>query len=215
MDDDCGYRTCLNSICVAPNCHDGIRNEGESDVDCGGNNNFCPRCGTGRHCTLKLDCADKVCSGQMCAAPACNDQLQNGLESDIDCGGPCAPCGLGLGCRTGADCATTTCLGSRCVPLYCSDGKKDQDETDLDCGGACGNCPEGAHCNVASDCAGRFCMLGACAPAHCGNQIKDGDETDVDCGGMRCSPCGDGAKCLSPADCRFGLQCGKAGVCGP
>jgi beta-glucanase (GH16 family) len=47
-------------------CSDGIRNQAETGVDCGGSG--CAACAT------------------------CNDGAQNQGESAIDCGGPCAPC---------------------------------------------------------------------------------------------------------------------------
>ncbi len=46
-------------------CTDGIQNQGETGVDCGGP---CVPC------------------------PTCNDRIQNQGETGIDCGGPCTPC---------------------------------------------------------------------------------------------------------------------------
>ncbi|MBW2987936.1 hypothetical protein KY318_00355, partial [Candidatus Woesearchaeota archaeon] len=47
------------------NCHDGIQNNGEEGIDCGGP---CPPC------------------------PSCFDGIQNQGEEGVDCGGPCPPC---------------------------------------------------------------------------------------------------------------------------
>jgi uncharacterized delta-60 repeat protein len=53
-------------VCYAlPTCCDGVQNQGETGVDCGGP---CPIC------------------------PTCSDGLQNQGELAIDCGGPCAAC---------------------------------------------------------------------------------------------------------------------------
>ncbi|MFH1915843.1 MAG: hypothetical protein ABIJ21_01130 [Nanoarchaeota archaeon] len=49
----------------SPSCFDGIKNQDEADVDCGG---FCGSCGT------------------------CTDGMKNQNEIGIDCGGPCKPC---------------------------------------------------------------------------------------------------------------------------
>ena len=50
-----------------PTCSDGIQNQGETGIDCGGPN--CAPCHT------------------------CDDGIQNGLETGVDCGGPdCPPC---------------------------------------------------------------------------------------------------------------------------
>jgi len=50
-------------------CEDGIQNQGETGVDCGGVN--CPSC-------------DNVAN--------CFDGVENGSETGIDCGGDCEPC---------------------------------------------------------------------------------------------------------------------------
>jgi hypothetical protein len=48
-----------------PTCSDGIQNQGETGIDCGGP---CTACAT------------------------CNDGIQNQGETGVDCGGPCSPC---------------------------------------------------------------------------------------------------------------------------
>src|SRR5947207_2527502 len=37
---------------LAPTCSDGVKNGGESDIDCGGG---CPHCASGRRCAVALD----------------------------------------------------------------------------------------------------------------------------------------------------------------
>lgn len=61
---------CLGGGPVA-SCTDGIQNQGETGVDCGGP---CTACAT------------------------CDDGIQNQGETDVDCGGPCTPCNTGGGC---------------------------------------------------------------------------------------------------------------------
>lgn len=53
---------------TTPSCSDGIKNGGETDVDCGGAT-ACPRCGTGKMCVAGSDCVSGVCQGGMCQAP--------------------------------------------------------------------------------------------------------------------------------------------------
>ena len=63
---DCGFWTLLDST-----CSNGILDNFETGVDCGG---FCAPCGT--------------------PLPAhCTDGVQSGDETGVDCGGSCAPCG--------------------------------------------------------------------------------------------------------------------------
>ena len=64
-----------------------------------------------------------VCGDVDPPSPTCNDGVQNGDETGIDCGGSCEPC--------------------ETVPT-CNDGIQNGDETGVDCGGSCAPCePEG------------------------------------------------------------------------
>lgn len=103
--------------------------------------------------------------------PTCMDGIQNGTETDADCGGgACPPCSLCKACNIAADCQTQCCNTSvcanlnfnsaQCDPTYtCPDGCLNGTETDLDCGGT--TCPTqcltGDVCKVHSDCNSGFC----------------------------------------------------------
>lgn len=59
---------CGGTICgPCPTCNDGIQNQGEGGIDCGGP---CP----------------------IACPPTCHDRIQNQGEEGIDCGGPCSAC---------------------------------------------------------------------------------------------------------------------------
>lgn len=95
--------------------------------------------------------------------PQCSDLVQNGSETDIDCGGSCGPCTIGHSCSRGQDCNNGYCLAGTCEPLPCVNGRKDFDETDVDCGGGtCRKCSGARHCSLDSDCAGGHCDQGQC-----------------------------------------------------
>ncbi|XXY52344.1 hypothetical protein WME91_14525 [Sorangium sp. So ce269] len=97
---DCIEHQCgSNKKCTAPECHDGIKNASETDVDCGSPS--CPPCGPELKCHAHDDCVSGVCTDGKCQAPSCDDGVQNNRETDIDCGGQCPPCPLYL--NTGAD----------------------------------------------------------------------------------------------------------------
>ncbi len=124
---------------------------------------------------------------------SCNDGVQNGDETGIDCGGSfCAPCPDPIaGCTDEAahnyNPDATEDDGS-CET--CSDGILNGDETDIDCGGSlCAACAvpgctdESAH-NYNPDATEDD---GSCET--CSDGILNGDETGVDCGGALCMAC--------------------------
>lgn len=94
----------------------------------------------------------------------CTDGVQNGTETDVDCGGPtCAACTAGQGCNSGSDCASLVCTGNICQMATCSDGVQNQGETDIDCGGPCGaTCSFGENCSGSGDCETASCSTGTC-----------------------------------------------------
>ncbi|MFH0860590.1 MAG: hypothetical protein V1921_05270 [Candidatus Altiarchaeota archaeon] len=70
-------------------CSDGIQNQGESGIDCGGPcPNICSFCEDGilDEGEVEVDC------GGPCPPCQCQNGLKDGWEEGIDCGGPCAPC---------------------------------------------------------------------------------------------------------------------------
>ena len=94
-------------------CSDGVLNQDELEVDCGGSCNSCVgTCSDGvqNQGETQVDCGGPNCA----ACPTCSDGLQNQGEAQVDCGGP--NCGA---CPT------------------CSDGIRNQGELGVDCGGPC------------------------------------------------------------------------------
>lgn len=91
---DCASKVCDSKICKQPACPDGVKNGSETDVDCGGLDNFCQlACDPGMRCVKNEDCTSLVCHNEICQEPACGDGVQNGDELMKDCGGPlCPPC---------------------------------------------------------------------------------------------------------------------------
>ena len=144
---------------------------------------------------------------------SCSDDVQNGEESDIDCGGACPGCPTDSDCGVNEDCESVLCQAGLCVPGSCGNGAPDNDESDIDCGGACGPCEDGQTCQAGEDCLSSSCdkdnpgdESGSCAAAVCDDGIRNGNETDVDCGGDCNVKCGAGKFCLLDVDCQFG-QC--------
>ncbi len=193
----------------------------ESDVDCGGPD--CEPCGVGRSCREGGDCGTGNCNCGQCREPgeADGDGVQNGPETDVDCGGGCAGCGVGRGCEDASDCdrlLELVCLDGTCVEPGCEDGTWNRGETDVDCGGEdCPPCADGRACSEGRDCCSGLCDGGDCAPASCSDRVRNGHETDVDCGGadaagpllgcgaVACACCDDALVCLADSDCCSGV----------
>lgn len=87
------------------------------------------------------NCEAPTCTDGPCPDPRCSNELQDGAETDLDCGGPdCPACSTGESCLVASDCSTALCLGGVCNPA-CDNGVRDGDERDVDCGGtACPPC---------------------------------------------------------------------------
>ena len=210
-DNECGTgQVCTPTHnCVGASCTDGLKDNNETDVDCGGgpfmNNPACSPCVDGKMCTTDSDCIDKVCGPTMTCSPhSCTDGVQNGSETDVDCGGlDCPKCGPTKSCLSGTDCAGGQCGGGTCTP-DCKDGVQNNAETDVDCGGgSCLGCAVTKKCKVDSDCSNGACDANTltCVSSQCADHRKDGAETDVDCGGGTCPGCGVGMMCAVDSDC--------------
>jgi|GEM_PF-3347737 len=90
---------------AAPTCSDSIQNGTESDVDCGGDT--CAPCIDNSSCGSNSDCESGFCDELVCTTPAvptCDDGLQNGNETGVDCGGDCTACNTGSTCTCPAGC---------------------------------------------------------------------------------------------------------------
>ncbi len=169
---------------------------------CGGglNAGICVECNTG------LDCPSGVCNNNVCAAASCSDMLQNGTETDVDCGGAsCPDCADGDSCLVAGDCASGICTTNVCQAApTCSDALQNGNETDVDCGGGtCSDCADGDSCLAGSDCLSGVCTTNVCQAPTCSDGVQNGTETGVDCGGS-CLACAGGA-CAGNAQCASGM----------
>jgi hypothetical protein len=132
-----------------------------TDLDCGG---ACPPCDLGKRCAIDEDCQSFACdvASATCIQNQCLDHVQDGNETDLDCGGGlCKGCELGQGCLLDSDCLSQACdaATSKCISDTCADHRADAYETDVDCGGAaCESCSTGKKCKSSFDCmSGHFC----------------------------------------------------------
>jgi hypothetical protein len=221
-DRDCVSLRCNDGRCSEPSCDDGVESPEETDVDCGG---VCEaRCGSGLGCVTNDDCgAGLFCptATQRCANVSCQDDVQNGSETDTDCGGSCQGCPDGSACTLGSDCLSAVCGDDgHCAAPSCDDEVQNQDETAADCGGSCpANCGSGEACGAGADCTSGVCGTAGCAGGaarccqapSCNDGVRNGSEPVVDCGAARCGPCALNHPCTRGAECGSGFCSG--GVC--
>ena len=125
---ECASGVCAAGACAEPTCGDGVLNQDETSVDCGGST--CARCPVDASCAVAADCVSGVCVDGVCAAPTCTDGVLNGAEGDIDCGASCPTlCGVGATCGQRGDCESSACsLAGICLAPSCSDLVKNGDE---------------------------------------------------------------------------------------
>lgn len=201
---------------VGPSCSDGVQNNDETDVDCGGS---CVDCANGLMCSDLTDCASGVCTDGVCAAFVCGDGVVSGGEA-CDPSDPSTPCCL-------VDCSAVATMGTACG-------------SDPD-GEGCGAAPQcsGLDASVASCVAvsemngtscvddGMFCtgvetcQEGACASAGDPCPGADGDDDcaeSCDDVGDSCtgadiadSACDDGSICTVVDLCDAGGMCVGSG----
>jgi hypothetical protein len=129
-----------------------------------------------------------------CVPATCMNGMQDGTETDMDCGGACGPCDVGMKCNIKLDCKEALCDGvpgaKTCSAASCQDSQVNGDETYGDCGGTvCMPCTTGNPCKLPSDCASKVCANAKCAAPVCTDGVQNGDEEGVDCGGSCPSLC--------------------------
>lgn len=107
------FLNCLFLLGCKESCDDGILNQDETFIDCGGVCDICETCvdGIQNQNEWEVDCG-----GDCPPCISCSDGILNQGESSIDCGGPCPSCET------------------------CFDGILNQNETLADCGGVCTQC---------------------------------------------------------------------------
>src|SRR5690606_33764099 len=102
-------------------------------------------------------CASAICLDQLCLPLACTNDMMDGGEIGLDCGGPCPGCPDGTACSEPTQCLSGRCEGDVCAS--CNDDAQTGAETDIDCGGGvCEGCPRGDACLVNTDCAFGTCL---------------------------------------------------------
>lgn len=190
VDLDCLDCTFASGDCCFP------KNDTICDLDCAGSLDYdctdagCKGSGTcriGLDCTTNSQCASGFCFDDKCAEQ-CGDNVQDGDETDADCGGSCAKCDNYKKCELDSDCSSGFCPSGICLEEdTCADAILGGDETGIDCGGSCPNkCQEGYGCITDTDCEPDFeCVFDLCSEKiietapHVIDEEKDSDKDGI------------------------------------
>jgi hypothetical protein len=106
-DRDCQSFACDadSATCIQNQCLDHVWDGNETGLDCGGG--ICQACELGQGCLVDGDCKSMACNAlsHQCITDGCADFRADGLETDVDCGGPiCDSCSPGKKCNSSFDC---------------------------------------------------------------------------------------------------------------
>ncbi len=104
----CRTYTCTNGACGFTDANAG--------TPCTDGGIKCDGAGACVACLSGPDCASGVCENNACVPATCTDTIQNGDETDTDCGGSCSPCSIGDDCGVAGDCETGNCA-TTCQPV--------------------------------------------------------------------------------------------------
>ena len=193
-------------------------------------NGMCLSCKIGDACSDNRDCEIGLrCDASgFCGVDPCQNEVKDGDESDVDCGGPdCGACALGDDCLANTDCGTAVCdlLGSNTceAPNTCGNGTLDAgegcDDGEQNAGDGCdATCrkEDDQSCTADGECSSGVCDLlesNACEAADmCGNgKVETGEGCDD---GANAAGDGCNAMCLSEVGgaCTVDALC-ESGVC--
>jgi hypothetical protein len=190
----------------------------------------------GQKCLLNSDCASGLCQDNLggntkvarrCVASSCDNNVKDGGETGVDCGGPCARrCALGSACKANTDCDQGVCGGDKAATLSCIVAAAIDAACTKNWQCASGSCYRnkcrarqgtGGACILKTDCQSGVCASGKCAAPSYKDKVKNGTETAADCGGARSGPkpagyraCLAGVACVADDDCASGLGCLRA-----
>ncbi len=211
-------------------CDDGIQNQDESDIDCGGS---CSRCEIGEMCMVADDCGSVRCAEGLCAEPL--RALGQVCETSDQCeSGDCQMFGDMSYCTTACTdmCQgqNLACFNGQCVPdTYCDDPDNDGLGVGPGCQGSpCETCDVNATCSQDGNMFTCNCNMGftgdgqTCADIDECATGADNCDANATCtnnpGGFGCDCdagfAGDGVMCADIDECAMGTDnCAATASC--
>lgn len=187
---DCGNPgECATVDCIQNEC---IVTDDDPGTDC--STGVCDGDGACVDCLVNEDCeVDEICTDQNeCAPGSCDDDVENGDETDEDCGGPaCGKCAVDLKCLVPADCLSNFCDDGQNPPRceLCTDDPDcvTADEFCDDAGACVAKLPQGDPCDDAAECDSGFCEDGFCCNNACTGDCERCDSANTSAPDGTCS----------------------------
>ncbi|HYQ03078.1 MAG TPA: DUF4215 domain-containing protein [Polyangiaceae bacterium] len=199
---DCASGSCQSSKCVAATCQDGIKNQGETAVDCGGATCSAAgvKCANGQACEKNGDCTDGFCLNNVCSGACKGKPPTLGCpctpDSSLACAGTAQAvkliCTAGSWATNGTSCPQGyNCSGGECKAVIAACASAGASKTYCEAATPSTQsflCDADLVSSTGTQCAGSgVCKNGACQAAACGDgrtqsgeQCDDGNTTPLD-----------------------------------
>jgi cysteine-rich repeat protein len=188
----CGTSTtCHTLTCEMEMCGSTDAIEGASCSEMGGV--VCDGYGNCVECVDDTTCSNEVCDvpSHTCVPLECRNAVLDGMETDVDCGGPdCAPCAEDGCCVVFSDCLSGFCDpngggGCTAVCALCADHADCQPSDWCDPATNGGYCvakkPDGDACGGDdAECTNDHCADGFCCDTACGGACEACDQQNVE-----------------------------------
>ncbi len=201
--------SCVSATCAGNAC--GTQNAADHSPcsDAGGKLCLAGACVV---CLTTADCSSgNVCQNHLCIGQ-CSDGLQDGTETDRDCGGgSCPPCAAGSKCTQNNDCVSTAACSSGVCATCVSNINQACGSCNgvVECDGTCSIATPpnfGASCG---SCGGVVICGGGCSVATPPNLGAQCTGLHCTCGGNATGEIGCAGKCVidNPCQCCGSLPC--------
>lgn len=158
--------TCQNE--ASATCSDGIKNQAETDVDCGGT---CGLCGVGKSCENDLACITNNCNSVTLQCEACTpgESICTSTTNVATCSSTGVNFVNNSWCGTGKSCSNGACVSespAECGNGVVESGEQCDDSNSVSNDGCSSTCQDEApviECTVNTDCAsGEVCTANEC-----------------------------------------------------
>ena len=163
----CATAACTGDACVNTNAANRVKCSDNGGSVCNGAG-LCVQCNVTADCTGTLGCVS-----EQVRSASCTDKVQNGTETDVDCGGPTAwPARREEHASSQRRLRTGYCRADVCAAPSCSDGvlERHRDRRRLRRPAASPSAPTARRARATATVSSGNCFGGACLPICCNGQ---------------------------------------------